>query len=84
LTDRIALEATKFGAKLVPEKNRSPHYLSLHFDQGLPADLPGRLAAVTVYVNARGDRLRVTPHLYNDEADIQRFLEAVACTLKLT
>ncbi len=35
------------------------------------------LATRGVYVSVRGDRLRVTPHLYNDEEDITRFVEAL-------
>jgi selenocysteine lyase/cysteine desulfurase len=30
-----------------------------------------------VYVSVRGDSLRVTPHLYNDDADVDRLIHAL-------
>jgi selenocysteine lyase/cysteine desulfurase len=30
-----------------------------------------------VFVSVRGDAIRVAPHLYNDDADIQRFLDVL-------
>jgi selenocysteine lyase/cysteine desulfurase len=36
----------------------------------------GRLAAERIYVAPRLGRLRISPHVYNDEADVDRFLEA--------
>jgi selenocysteine lyase/cysteine desulfurase len=40
----------------------------------MPADLPERLAAENVFVSPRLGRLRIAPHVYNDEADVDRFL----------
>ena len=56
---------------------RAPHYLCLALPDTAPADLVKRLAARQVYVSQRGDRLRVTPHLYNDEADLARLVAAL-------
>jgi selenocysteine lyase/cysteine desulfurase len=60
---------------------RAPHYLCLALPDGAPTDLVRRLAAHQVYVSQRGDRLRVTPHLYNDDADIERFAAALKAEL---
>lgn len=57
--------------------DRADHYLCLSLPAGAPADLAARLAASGVHVSQRGDRLRVTPHLYNDEDDIRRFEDAM-------
>lgn len=60
---------------------RAPHYLCLALPDGAPDDLVSRLTAHQVYVSQRGDRLRVTPHLYNDAADIDRFADLLKATL---
>ena len=36
---------------------------------------PERLAAENVYAAPRLGRLRISPHVYNDEADVDRFVE---------
>jgi selenocysteine lyase/cysteine desulfurase len=41
-----------------------------------PDEVVKRCKAAGVAVNARGGRVRVSPHAYNTEADIERFLEA--------
>jgi selenocysteine lyase/cysteine desulfurase len=53
---------------------RAPHILSLRFAGGMPEGLIARLAAEQVYVAPRVGRLRISPHVYNDETDIDRFL----------
>jgi selenocysteine lyase/cysteine desulfurase len=31
-----------------------------------------------VHVSLRGERMRITPHLYNDEADVERLIAHLA------
>jgi selenocysteine lyase/cysteine desulfurase len=81
LTRTIALRTAALGLEAVPEHLRAGHYLGLRLPPGAPDDLTRRLAARQVHVSARGDRLRVTPHLYNDAADIDRLVEALAASL---
>jgi selenocysteine lyase/cysteine desulfurase len=40
----------------------------------MPEQLFERLAAENVYVASRLGRLRISPHVYNDEADVDRFI----------
>jgi len=40
----------------------------------MPPQLVARLAAENVYVAPRLGRLRISPHVYNDEADVDRFV----------
>lgn len=61
--------------------DRAPHYLSLSLPDNAPSDLLAQLAAQKIYVSQRGDRLRITPHVYNDEADFQRFASALETLL---
>jgi selenocysteine lyase/cysteine desulfurase len=54
---------------------RAPHILSLGFRGGMPEKLIENLAAERVYVAPRLGRMRISPHVYNDENDIDRFVE---------
>jgi selenocysteine lyase/cysteine desulfurase len=42
------------------------------------ASVRARLEAARIRVSIRSDRLRISPYLYNDEADIDRLVEALA------
>ncbi|QNL20236.1 aminotransferase class V-fold PLP-dependent enzyme [Hyphobacterium sp. CCMP332] len=61
--------------------DRGGHYLCLALPDHAPKDLARRLMARGVSVSQRGDRLRVTPHLYTDGADIDRFASAIKAEL---
>ena len=78
LTDRIADAATALGIAVPARQNRVPHIAGLRFKGGLPTGLADRLAAEGVHVAERGGVLRVSPHVYNDEADVDRFAEVLA------
>ena len=54
---------------------RAPHILSLGFPGGMPFRLIERLATEHIYVAPRLGRLRISPHIYNDEADVDRFVD---------
>ena len=41
---------------------------------GMPGGLIERLAAESIYVAPRLGRMRISPHVYNDEADVDRFV----------
>jgi selenocysteine lyase/cysteine desulfurase len=57
---------------------RAPHILSLGFKDGMPAGLVEGLASEGVHVAARLGRMRISPHVFNDEADCDRFVKALA------
>jgi len=72
-TDAIAQRArADFGIDSVPAKCRAGHYLGLRFLGGVPPDLPSRLAAENVHVSVRGRAMRVTPHVWNTDEDVER------------
>jgi len=75
LTRRLAEGLRGAGAALPDERVRAPHILSLSFSGGMARDLIARLAAEKVYVAPRLGRLRISPHVYNDEADVDRFID---------
>jgi selenocysteine lyase/cysteine desulfurase len=73
LTSRIATEAEALGCTVPAEQERIGHIIGVHLPRGLPSGFIERLAEARVYVSVRGDSLRVAPHLYNDDRDIDRF-----------
>ncbi|MEN3293327.1 MAG: hypothetical protein V7642_2580 [Burkholderiales bacterium] len=82
LTDRIA-EAVRGPGLSVPETQlRAPHILSLGFKEGMPAGLVEGLATEGIHVAARLGRMRISPHVYNDEADADRFVAALTRKLR--
>jgi selenocysteine lyase/cysteine desulfurase len=44
----------------------------------MPAGLVEGLASEGVHVAARLGRMRISPHVFNDEADCDRFVKALA------
>jgi selenocysteine lyase/cysteine desulfurase len=77
-TTAIADAAKDIG--LIADTNgvRAPHFLSLRFTDGVPDALTDRLAAANVHVSLRGTSLRVTPHVYNDDADAAALIAALS------
>ena len=78
LTSRIADEAEAIGLSVPAPLARAPHMIGINVPDGVPRDLPERLAAERVFVSVRGDSIRVSPHLYNDDQDVKRLIEQLA------
>jgi selenocysteine lyase/cysteine desulfurase len=74
LTDRLADGLRNLTVQVPDARLRAPHILSLGFPSGMPRGLADRLAAAQVYAAPRLGRLRISPHVYNDEADLDRFV----------
>jgi selenocysteine lyase/cysteine desulfurase len=77
LTARIAAGLRGLGVGMPEPHLRAPHILSLAFKGGMPAGLVEGLAREGIYVAPRLGRMRVSPHVYNDEADADRFVEVL-------
>jgi selenocysteine lyase/cysteine desulfurase len=75
LTDRLADGLRNSGVLVTDARVRAPHVLSLQFPGGMPDDLTARLEAENVFVSPRLGRIRISTHVYNDEADVDRFLD---------
>lgn len=76
-TTAIAEAAASLGLTSAPIGQRAAHFLSLGFPEGVPDGLMQRLADRNVIVSLRGQSLRVTPHLYNDERDADALMETL-------
>ena len=82
LTRRIADGLAGANAvQILEERFRAPHILSLGFAGGMPPQLMASLADQQIYVASRLGRMRVAPHVYNDEADVDRFVAALKSAL---
>jgi selenocysteine lyase/cysteine desulfurase len=77
LTAGIAERARALGWQAGPDALRAPHFLGLRSAPGMPRGLAERLARERVYVSMRGDSMRVTPHLWNSDADAARLLRVL-------
>ena len=82
LTGRIAEGVRGIGISVPEPRPRAPHILSLKFQDGILSGLIEGLASEGVYVASRLGRMRISPHVYNDEVDADRFVEALARRLK--
>ena len=77
LTARLADGLRDTAVDLPEAQVRAPHILSLRFLDGMPKGLIESLANENIHVAPRLGRIRISPHVYNDESDIDRFIEAL-------
>jgi selenocysteine lyase/cysteine desulfurase len=77
LTSRAEDGAVWTGAMVVTASDRVGHLVSIRPRAGVRGDLVSALAAANVYVSVRGDAIRVAPHVFNTEADIDRLVDVL-------
>ena len=82
LTERIAAGGREIGVAVPETRLRAPHILCLGFKDGMPAGLVAGLASEDVHVAPRLGRLRISPHVFNDEEDADRFVAVLARWLR--
>lgn len=80
-TDDIAARATALGLESLEAKRRAGHFLGLRFPDGVPAALAQALAERNVHVSVRSNSVRITPHLYNNDQDVERLFDALCAIL---
>lgn len=74
LADRLA----GIGLDCPPASERGAHYLCPLLPESVPADLTARLKEDGIFVSRRGDRLRITQHLFTTDADVEHFIARLA------
>ena len=78
LTQRMADGVRELGVNVLARHLRAPHVLSLGMAGGISKELVAGLAAENIHVALRLGRMRISPHVYNDEADTDRFVAVLA------
>lgn len=71
-TDTIAVRAQQMGLSVAPPQLRAPHLIGISKPGGFNKDLPLLLAQDNVFVSVRGESIRISPHVYTTDADIDR------------
>ena len=77
ITQQLASEVSSLGLHTSLQSHRAGHFLGVRFPESVPEQLSERLAEQGVYISIRGDTMRITPHLYNDERDLDRLTTAL-------
>jgi selenocysteine lyase/cysteine desulfurase len=77
ITAAIIDSVRPHGYFAAPRHARGDHLFGLRRDGGLPDDLVRRLRDANAFVSIRGDAIRVSPHLFNTDRDIERFASAL-------
>lgn len=80
-TRAMAGRAAEMGFASDPESRRAGHFLGLTREAPLPEGLLAHLAERRVHVSVRGSAIRVTPHLWTTDEDVDRFFEALGDAL---
>ena len=77
LTERLALELPKIGYQsITPEGNESPIMAFISKD---PEETMRKTRAAKVHVAMRfGNKLRISPSIYNNQSDIDRLIEVLS------
>jgi selenocysteine lyase/cysteine desulfurase len=77
LVNKIADAAPSIGFTVAPKCHRVGHFLGLLPQRNLPKNLLQRLEERNIFTSLRGGALRVSPYLFNDVADVDKFLETL-------
>jgi len=76
-TDLIAEKAESLGFKVAPKKMRAPHLIGISLPEGIPEDLPKKLSSENIFVSIRGQSIRIAPHLYTTDQDLDRLFRVL-------
>ncbi len=83
LTRDLLREAQELGFVIGDEAWRAAHLFGIRAPAHLPMDrLKHALAERNVAASVRGDAIRISPHLYNNAADIDSLRDALHASLK--
>jgi len=77
------LEAQELGFRVEPRAGRGAHLFGLRLPAGLDLrQLHEALGARGVYASLRGSALRVSPNMYNDDADVEALMEVLRAAVR--
>ncbi len=76
-TDLIAQKAGDLGFNIPAAQIRSPHMIGISLPNGIPGTLTKKMVSKNIYVSIRGNSIRIAPHVYNTDEDLDRFFGAL-------
>ena len=83
LNEEIIKKTSEIGFTHIDDQYRAKHYLGLRFENEIPDKFIDKLMTENIYISSRGKRaLRVTPHIWNDYADVDKFVTALSKILR--
>ena len=65
------------GLQIPKAENRGPHFIGAKLPSNAPANILETLAENKIFISERGGNLRITPHLWNNTTDFERFTETL-------
>jgi selenocysteine lyase/cysteine desulfurase len=77
LTERLADGCAALGLMVPPRHRRVGHVLGVHIPGGCPPGLIEHLAGARVFASERSGALRLSPHVWVNEADLAQCLTAL-------
>lgn len=79
LIEHAAVRASAVGMSVPPAAARSPHMIGMQLSPDAdPGALGQMLERRRIHVSVRGQKLRISPHVYNTPEDIDRLFDAIA------
>lgn len=81
LVSAITERGESLGLSVASAHLRAPHLVGMHLGGADPEAVATAMADARVYVSVRGQAMRVAPHVYNDESDVDRLSEALEAAL---
>ncbi|MER9300359.1 aminotransferase class V-fold PLP-dependent enzyme [Mesorhizobium sp. M0621] len=71
-------EAAKLDLNVSDKRFRAPHIAIVDLGERPTEGLSDQLKSKGIFATVRGTKLRISPHVYNDEEDVKRLFAAIA------
>lgn len=81
LTNLIAARADERGLRSTPADFRAPNILGIELPGERIGHLSSALSTQKIYASVRGNKLRISPYLYNSAEDIDQLFDVVDCVI---
>lgn len=84
LTDRLLPDLKQAGYKVEEEAFRAPHMFGARVPGGIDMNtVKEELQSKNIHVSIRGSAIRISPHLYNDDADVKALKECLLSAVEM-
>ncbi len=72
LTDLLAERLSALGIAIAPRELRAPHILGFRLPKGSATEAASEMERAGIFLSVRHDYLRLSPHVFNDDEDLER------------